>query len=210
MYSGCQRVVTFINVPRQLPPSNISDIQLQSLWIGAELIAFIVYALALSPRPIYLSLQVGASVLIYALVINDAKRIRTYIYLTLNEAFTFTWMRFTNTNTIHTPRQSLSQSVKPLSVIHSAGLHFYSHKCETTKETINRVLLSWTKKKKKKLVSTQTLPHSLYAFAWCCCLCFLEHSVEREGWEGVATRNIRNIIWIWLSEGGKGRASWAK
>lgn len=82
----------------------------------------------------------------------------SYIYLTLNEAFTFTWMRFTNTNTIHTPRQSLSQSVKPLSVIHSAGLHFYSHKCETTKETINRVLLSWTKKKKKTGFHSDSAP----------------------------------------------------
>lgn len=177
MYSRCQRVVTFINVPRQLPPSNISDIQLQSLWIGAELIAFIAYALALSPRPIYLSLQVGASVLIYALVINDAKRIRTYIYLTLNEAFTFTWMRFTNTNTIHTPRQSVSQSSHSQSFTLRPALLFtqmWNHKRDNQPSSI--VL-----NQKKKLVSTQALPHSLYAFAWCCCLCFLEHSVEREG-----------------------------
>lgn len=46
---------------------------------------------------------------------------------------------------------SVSQSVSQATLSHSlCGLHFYSHKCETTKETINRVLLSWTKKKKKK------------------------------------------------------------
>lgn len=106
---------------------------------------------------------------------------------------------------------SVTQSVSQATLSHSLcgpALLFtqmWNHKRDNQPSSI--VL---NQKKKKKLVSTQTLPHSLYAFAWCCCLCFLEHSVEREGREGVVTRNIRNIIWIWLSEGGKGRASWAK
>lgn len=162
------------------------------------------YALALSPRPIYLSLQVGASVLIYALVINDAKRIRTYISHSMKHSHSHECdlqirIRFTP----HVSQSSHSQSftLRACTFIHT---NVKPQKRQSTE------FYCLEPKKKKKLVSTQTLPHSLYAFAWCCCLCFLEHSVEREGREGVATRNIRNIIWIWLSEGGKGRASWAK
>lgn len=75
---------------------------------------------------------------------------------------------------------SVSQSVKPLSVIHSAACTFIHTNVKPQKRQSTEFYCLEPKKKKKKLVSTQALPHSLYAFALCCCLCFLEHSVERE------------------------------
>lgn len=85
-----------------------------------------------------------------------------------------------------------------------------AHKSETTKETINRVLLSWI----EKLVSTLTLPLCMHFVVLLAFWSIAEQRGRGRGFhqraggapQSAATRNIRNIIWIWL-RARQGRAS---
>lgn len=153
---------TFIDVPllvMQAAATNISDIPLQSIWIGAELIAFrywcnICYGSSfpfMCPQITSWLNDCEASVLIYALVINDAKRIHTYITCTYR-IYRTQWSIHMNTICKY-DSHPVTQSFTRPALLFTHTQHT-AHKSETTKETINRVLLSWT----EKLVSTLSLP----------------------------------------------------